>query len=188
MAASSLMDFGSSRQHHETAALRVAELVRLQKFAQRITSTLDLEELVPRIVDEVAASLGCVEINLYLRDPEQQEFVLAGVRGCSVYDKGHRLKLGVGMVGHVAVTGKMHYAPDVTRDPYYMACEPDTRSEVAIPLQREGELVEYSPLLIGSSTPSAPINSAFCKRCVLMSRLRSTTHGVLAMSANNASA
>ena len=37
------------------------------------------------------------------------------------------------MVGHVAVTGKMHYAPDVTRDPYYVACEPDTRSEVAIP-------------------------------------------------------
>jgi sigma-B regulation protein RsbU (phosphoserine phosphatase) len=35
----------------------------------------------------------------------------------------------------------MHYAPDVTRDPYYVSCEPDTRSEVAIPLQREGDLV-----------------------------------------------
>jgi sigma-B regulation protein RsbU (phosphoserine phosphatase) len=45
------------------------------------------------------------------------------------------------MVGHVASTRKMHYAPDVTRDPYYMACEPDIRSEVAIPLQREGDLV-----------------------------------------------
>lgn len=156
MATGSLMDLGSSGQHlHETAALRVAELVRLQKFAQRITSTLDLEELVPRIVDEVAASLGCVEINLYLRDPEQQEFVLAGVRGCSVYGKGHRLKMGAGMVGHVAVTGKMHYAPDVTRDPYYMACEPDTRSEVAIPLQREGELV-------GVFTASHCELNAFC--------------------------
>ena len=156
MAASSLMDFGSSSHHlHETAALRVAELVRLQKFAQRITSTLDLQELVPRIVDEVAASLGCVEINLYLRDPEEQEFVLAGVRGCSVYGKGHRLKIGVGMVGHVAATGKMHYAPDVTRDPYYLACEPDTRSEVAIPLQREGELV-------GVFTASHCQLNAFC--------------------------
>src|SRR5713101_1576602 len=122
-------------------SLSLAELVRLQKFAQRITSTLDIEELVPRIVDEVAASLGCVEINLYLRDPEHSEFVLAGVRGCSVYGKGHRLRIGDGMVGHVAATGKMHYAPDVTRDPYYVACEPDTRSEVAIPLQREGHLV-----------------------------------------------
>ena len=142
MATSPLTNFGTtSAPPPETPALRLAELVRLQKFAQRITSTLDIEELVPRIVDEVAASLGCVEINIYLRDSETSEFVLAGVRGCSVYGKGHRLQVGSGMVGHVAATGKMHYAPDVTRDPYYVSCEPDTRSEVAIPLQREGDLV-----------------------------------------------
>lgn len=142
MATSPLTDFGFSTQPlPETPALKLAELVRLQKFAQRITSTLDIEELVPRIVDEVAASLGCVEINIFLRDPEQAEFVLAGVRGCTVHGKGHRIKMGTGMVGHVAATRKMHYAPDVTRDPYYLACEADTRSEVAIPLQREGDLV-----------------------------------------------
>ena len=131
----------TSPPHPEAPEQKLAELVRLQKFAQRITSTLDIEELVPRIVDEVAASLGCVEINLFLRDLEHPEFVLAGVRGCSVHGKGHRIPLGAGMVGHVASTRKMHYAPDVTCDPYYIACEPDTRSEVAIPLQREGELV-----------------------------------------------
>jgi len=150
------MDFGFSTQPLlEPSALRIAELVRLQKFAQRITSTLNIEDLVPRIVDEVAASLGCVEINLYLRDPENPDFVLAGVRGCTVHGKGHRLQIGDGMVGHVAATGKMHYAPDVTRDPYYMACEPDTRSEVAIPLQREGDLV-------GVFTASHCELNAFC--------------------------
>jgi sigma-B regulation protein RsbU (phosphoserine phosphatase) len=141
VATSPLADFSSSGLSYDAPAQKLAELVRLQKFAQRITSTLDIEELVPRIVDEVAASLGCVEINLYLRDPENSEFVLAGGRGCTMYDKGHVLQPGSGMVGHVAATGKMHYAPDVTRDPYYVACEPDTRSEVAIPLQREGDLV-----------------------------------------------
>jgi len=150
------MDFSfSAPPSLDPPAQRIAELVRLQKFAQRITSTLDIEELVPRIVDEVAASLGCVEINLYLRDPENSEFVLAGVRGCSVHSKGHHLRMGDGMVGHVAATGKMHYAPDVTRDPYYEACEPDTRSEVAIPLQREGEL-------IGVFTASHRELNAFC--------------------------
>jgi len=156
MATSPLTDFGFSGQPMpETSAHRIDELVRLQKFAQRITSTLDIEELVPRIVDEVAASLGCVEINLYLRDPENPDFILAGVRGCSVYSKGHHLKPGAGMVGHVAATGKMHYAPDVARDPYYMACEPDTRSEVAIPLKREGDLV-------GVFTASHCELNAFC--------------------------
>lgn len=142
MSTTPLTDFGMSGQLlPEAPALRIAELVRLQKFAQRITSTLDIEELIPRIVDEIASSLGCVEINLFLRDPESPEMVLAGVRGCTVHGKGHRKKVGEGMVGHVAATRKMHYAPDVTRDPYYLACEPDTRSEVAIPLQREGDLV-----------------------------------------------
>jgi phosphoserine phosphatase RsbU/P len=156
MATSPLTDFGfPSPPLPETTAQKLAELVRLQKFAQRITSTLDIEELVPRIVDEVAASLGCVEINLFLRDPEQPEFVLAGVRGCTVHGKGHRISIGEGMVGHVATTRKMHYAPDVTRDPYYMACEHDTRSEVAIPLQREGDLV-------GVFTASHCALDAFC--------------------------
>src|SRR5271170_5468709 len=150
------MDFGFSGQPlPETPALKLAELVRLQKFAHRITSTLDIEELVPRIIDEVAASLGCVEINLYLRDPEHPEFILEGVRGCTLYGKGHRLKIGAGMVGHVAATGKMHYAPDVNLDPYYVACELDTRSEVAIPLQREGDL-------IGVFTASHSDFDAFC--------------------------
>jgi sigma-B regulation protein RsbU (phosphoserine phosphatase) len=156
LATSPLTDHGFlSPPSPELPALKLAELLRLQKFAQRITSTLDIEELVPRIVDEVAASLGCVEINLYLCDPEQAEFVLAGVRGCTIHGKGHRIKLGAGMVGHVAATRKMHYAPDVTRDPYYLACEPDTRSEVAIPLQREGDLV-------GVFTASHCELNAFC--------------------------
>ncbi|MFY9906992.1 MAG: GAF domain-containing SpoIIE family protein phosphatase [Terriglobales bacterium] len=156
MSTTPLMDFGFPGQPLPvTSEQKLAELVRLQKFAQRITSTLDIEELVPRIVDEVAASLGCVEINLYLRDRDQSEFVLAGVRGCTVHGAGHRIPMGAGMVGHVAATRKMHYAPDVARDPYYMACEPDTRSEVAIPLQRDGDLV-------GVFTASHCQINAFC--------------------------
>src|SRR5437016_10921573 len=45
------------------------------------------------------------------------------------------------MVGHVAATGKMRYAPDVRRDPYYIACEESTLSEVAIPLVVDNRLV-----------------------------------------------
>ncbi len=126
----------------ETPSLKLAELIRLQKSAQRITATLNLDEIIERIVSEIASTLGCVEINLYLHEPAQGELVLAGVRGCTLYGKGHRLKVGTeGMVGYVAATRQMRYAPDVRRDPYYLACEADTRSEVAIPLQVEGNLV-----------------------------------------------
>ena len=126
----------------ETSAFKIAELVRLQKFAQRITASLDLEEIVQRIADEVAASLGCVEINIFLHEEADGELVLSGVRGCTVHSKGHRLKVGnESMVGYVAASRQMRYAPDVSRDPYYMACEADTRSEVAIPLHVEKDLI-----------------------------------------------
>ena len=42
------------------------------------------------------------------------------------------------MVGYVASTGQMRYAPDVRKDEYYIGCEKSTLSEVAIPL-RVGE-------------------------------------------------
>jgi sigma-B regulation protein RsbU (phosphoserine phosphatase) len=126
----------------ETANNKIAELVRVQKFAQRITSSLDLDEVVQRVADEVAASLGCVEINIYLHDSANGELVLTGMRGCSTHGKGHRMKIGTeGMVGHVAATRKMHYAPNVLNDPYYSACEPDVSSEVAIPLHVDSDLI-----------------------------------------------
>ena len=121
---------------------RVQEWLKLQKAAQKISSILDLDQLIDKIVNEIACSFGCVEINVYLHEPENSEMVLAGVRGCSVHQKGHRLKIGKeGMVGYVAATGQMRYAPDVHVDPYYISCEKHTRSEVAIPLQVDGKLV-----------------------------------------------
>ncbi len=121
---------------------QIDDLLRLQKAAQKISSILDLDELIDRVVNEVVVSFGCVEANIYLHEPDAGEMVLAGVHGCTVSRKGYRLKIGKeGMVGYVASTRQMRYAPDVSKDPYYMACEPETRSEVAIPLEVDDKLV-----------------------------------------------
>jgi phosphoserine phosphatase RsbU/P len=128
----------SSRQIHLE---QIEDLLKLQKAAQKISSILDLDELIDKIVTEVAQSFGCIEATIYLHDKENGELMLTGVCGCTVHGKGSRKKVREGMTGHVAVTGKMHYAPDVRVDPYYIACEPSTLSEVAIPLLVDGELV-----------------------------------------------
>src|SRR5712671_7956651 len=121
---------------------QIEDLQRLQKAAQKITSILDLDQLIDNIVNDVAHSFGCVEAGIYLHDEEHGEMVLAGVHGCSVNYKGHCLKIGKeGMVGYVASTGQMRYAPDVRRDEYYIACEHATLSEVAIPLHVGQRLV-----------------------------------------------
>jgi phosphoserine phosphatase RsbU/P len=128
----------------------IEDLQRVQKAAQEITSILDLDQLIDNVVNEVSLSFGCLEAGIYLHDEDRGEMVLAGVRGCSLHGKGFRLKVGVeGMVGYVASTGQMRYAPDVRKDQYYISCEHDTLSEVAIPL-RVGER------LVGVFTASHP--------------------------------
>jgi phosphoserine phosphatase RsbU/P len=121
---------------------QVEHLLKLQKWAHKITSILDLDELITKIVDDVAAAFCCVEATIYLHDEERGELEMAGVHGCTLHDKGSRLKVGKeGMVGYVASTGQMRYAPDVRKDPYYIACEEAALSEVAIPLLVDGRLV-----------------------------------------------
>jgi len=121
---------------------QVEHLLKLQKWAHKITSILDLDELITKIVDDVAEAFCCVEATIYLHDEERGELEMAGVHGCTLHDKGSRLKVGKeGMVGYVASTGQMRYAPDVRKDPYYIACEEAALSEVAIPLLVDGRLV-----------------------------------------------
>jgi len=134
---------------------QVEDLLRLQKAAQKITSILDLDQLIDKVVHEIASSFGCLEANIYLHDEPRAELILAGVCGCTTHEKGQILKVGKdGMVGHVAATGKIRYAPDVRRDPYYIACEESTLSEVAIPLVVDNRLV-------GVFTASHPELNAF---------------------------
>jgi len=127
---------------HSPRGEQIEDLQKLQKAAQKITSILDLDQLIDNIVNEVARSFGCLEASIYLHDEEHSEMVLAGVHGCSVNGKGFRLKIGKeGMVGYAASTGQMRYAPDVRKDDYYIGCEHDTLSEVVIPLHVGDNLV-----------------------------------------------
>jgi phosphoserine phosphatase RsbU/P len=121
---------------------RVQQLLKLQKAAHKINSILDLDLLVDKIVNDIACSFGCIDISVYLHEAENNELVLAGVEDCPVHERGHRLKVGKeGLVGYVAATGQMRYAPDVSVDPYYIACGDQIRSEVAIPLHVDGKLI-----------------------------------------------
>src|SRR5580700_342970 len=123
---------------------QVEDILKVQKAAQKISSILDLDQLVDKVVNDIARSFGCLDSDIYLHNEERGELSLAcahGCAGCEVCGVGHILRIGKGMVGYAASTGQMHYAPDVRQDPYYIGCEESTLSEVAIPLHVEGQLV-----------------------------------------------
>ena len=112
---------------------RIDALVSLQKTAQQIGNILELDELLDFIVHRVAVDFGCIESSILLVEGDQ--FHLAGVHGCTQTKKGERWAVTEGLSGQVVVTGRPHYAPDVSQELHYLACEPHTRSEVVIPLK-----------------------------------------------------
>lgn len=121
---------------------QIRSLLQLNDTIQKINSVLDFDTLVQRISTEVEQLLGCVETSVWLRDADTNEMVLVSVSGCTVHHQGKRLRIGEqGMVGHVAATGRARYAPDVTRDAFYIRCEHETRSELTIPLIHQDEVV-----------------------------------------------
>ncbi len=58
----------------------VQALMKLQRAAQLITSTLDLDRLLDRVVNDIADSLGCVEVLGLVTRSGSHEMVL---HGCS---------------------------------------------------------------------------------------------------------
>jgi sigma-B regulation protein RsbU (phosphoserine phosphatase) len=126
-----------------TLERRVRELLLLQETAKKVNSILDLEQLLDEIVGGVAEAFGCNRTAVLLKDEITNELEMIALRGFSnVHLKGYHFKVGgEGMVGHVSATAKMHYAPDVRSDPYYVVSEPTTLSEVDIPLISRGKLI-----------------------------------------------
>jgi sigma-B regulation protein RsbU (phosphoserine phosphatase) len=112
---------------------RIDTLLSVQKAAQQIGSILELDELLDTIVHRIAVEFGCIESSILLVDGDQ--FHLAAVHGCTQSQKGERWPVTEGLAGQVLVTGRPHYAPDVSQELHYRACEPETRSEVIIPLK-----------------------------------------------------
>jgi phosphoserine phosphatase RsbU/P len=122
---------------------RIRQLLLLQETAKKVNSILDLEQLLDEIVGGVAEAFGCNRTGVLLKDETTGELEIVALRGFSnVHLKGYRFKVGGdGIIGHVSASGKMHYAPDVRTDPYYVVSESTTLSEVDIPLISRGRLI-----------------------------------------------
>ncbi len=51
------------------------------------------------------------------------------------------LDIGEGVCGAAAASGQVELVPDVSRDPRYIACFPETKSEIVVPIKRGDEVI-----------------------------------------------
>ena len=64
-----------------------------------------------------------------------------------------RIPFNQGICGAAASTGKTIVVDDVNADPRYLACSLETRSEIVVPIQRDGNIL--GEIDIDSDTPAA---------------------------------
>jgi phosphoserine phosphatase RsbU/P len=145
---------------------RLRQLTLLQDAVRKVNSTLDLDQLLNEIVEDLVDAFGCNRAAVLLLNEANDQLEVIAIHGFVNVKKGDHFKRGKeGMVGHVAMTGEAMYAADVRQNQYYYHCELSTLSEVAIPLHCKGRILgvmdAQSPLLDGFSPEQFQLLTAF---------------------------
>jgi signal transduction histidine kinase/CheY-like chemotaxis protein len=117
---------------------KVAELQTVGEINQLITSTLNLGEVLPLILDKAMELVDVQHGVLQLIDDETRELVIQLHKGPTLMSRERvRLKLGEAITGRAAQEKRSIMVYDVTQPPWrdiYHEFWPGTRSELAVPL------------------------------------------------------
>ncbi len=120
-----------------------AETLRLlNEVGREASAILDPEQLLRRAAELVKRVIDYQIMSILLYDPATKYFLqrLAVKYGQSVQGK-LRVHLTEGLIGRAATTRLPVNVPDVTRDPSYIMVNPETRSELAIPMIHKGDVI-----------------------------------------------
>jgi phosphoserine phosphatase RsbU/P len=117
-------------------------LLVLNEVSREISSILDVEALLRRAAELVKRVIDYQILSIMLYDEEQQIFRhrLDVKHGQRVQGK-LRVAATEGIVGAAATLREPVVVADVTADPRYLLVNPETRSELAIPMMHQGKVI-----------------------------------------------
>ncbi|MBM4339859.1 MAG: GAF domain-containing protein [Deltaproteobacteria bacterium] len=130
-------------QLYEDSLAKIRQLTILYEVGKKLSSTLDLDELLNNALELLNAQWGYPLCSILLRDREKNELYIRQVIGRDINEVKHlRFRVGIdGIVGWVANTGEPLYVPDVSRDSRYILGSPEGRSEAAFPLKVREQVI-----------------------------------------------
>lgn len=119
---------------------RASQFEAIAQVARNISTSQNLETLLPKITDVISERFGFYHVGIFLLDDERRFAVLRAANspgGKKMLERVHQLKVGeTGIVGFVTSQGRPRIALDTGSDAVYFNNPdlPDTRSEMALPL------------------------------------------------------
>jgi len=117
-------------------------LLLLTEVGRETSSILDVEELLRRAAEQTKRVIDYQILSIMLYDEEQRVFLhrVDVKHGHRVQGK-LRATASEGIVGAAATLKEPVLVPDVTVDPRYLMVNPETRSELAIPMIHQGKVI-----------------------------------------------
>jgi len=120
---------------HTRTTRQARTLVLLNEIARELTSILNVDELLKRIAELLSRLIDYQMFSILLLDAAgeklQHRFSLRFQENIQLK---HDVPLGDGLVGYAARHRQAVLVPDVSKDPRYILLNPETRSELAVPL------------------------------------------------------
>jgi sigma-B regulation protein RsbU (phosphoserine phosphatase) len=123
----------------------------LLEISQQISRTIELEEVVNHLLQSVRSVVDYDAAGIFVLNrnapfgPGAGANMIAGMATVGFDHITERddpmLRSGKGIVGHVIRTGETVIAPDVSRDPRYIEGRAGTRSEIAVPILSNDEVI-----------------------------------------------
>ncbi|HCA78595.1 MAG TPA: hypothetical protein DEP53_02560 [Bacteroidetes bacterium] len=128
----------------ERAQKRAAQIGLVNQVAKKLTSTLNIDELLASASEAIQKDFQYFDVTIFLRIPNGRDLVLAAHSGNFIdfLPHGYRQKIGEGIVGWVAEHGESVLANDVSLDARFLAHQyHNTNSELALPIVSDDEVV-----------------------------------------------
>ncbi len=117
-------------------------LALLNDISRDLTSILNLDQLLKRVGDLLSKVIDYQMFSILLLDESKQKLVHRfSVRFKESIQLKHDIPISRGLVGAAAETKKPVLAPDVARDPRYIKANPETRSELCVPLIYKDQVI-----------------------------------------------
>jgi len=117
-------------------------LLLLNEVGRETSSTLDVEELLRRAAEQTKRVIDYQILSIMLYDEEQKVFRhrVDVKHGQRVQGK-MRVAATEGIVGAAATLKEPVLVNDVSTDPRYLMVNPETKSELAIPMMHKGKVI-----------------------------------------------
>ncbi|HXM14215.1 MAG TPA: GAF domain-containing SpoIIE family protein phosphatase [Candidatus Eremiobacteraceae bacterium] len=117
-------------------------LLLLNEVGRETSSILDVEELLRRAAEQTKRVIDYQILSIMLYDEDQKVFRhrVDVKHGQRVQGK-LRVAASEGIVGAAATLKEPVLVPDVAADPRYIMANPETRSELAIPMMHKGRVI-----------------------------------------------